>query len=414
MKEVVSDRCYDVLVIGAGGAGCAAAIEAQHAGKRVALLTAGAFADSKTARSQGCFQAVFDADDSIDAHVEDTLEAGERNNKEALVRILCERSVKTIRWLEALGVTFRKSEAGDFCLDTAGGLSHPRIVRCEYEGGKHIVDVLGRSIRGRDIDLFEHTPVNRLAAEAGGFLVCTDNNEAEALSCKSIVLATGGIVPHEKSAGLGAGSVSNTNGIEKLSEDLGLEIKGLELMQYHPTGIVLPKALRRKNVPEYVRGAGAPLLNKYGQSFVDPLLTRSQVCEAIVNECARGNGVETDDGRRGVWLDTPSIDRERGEGYCARHFSGLDAALKATGCDMSEEPLLVFPSLHYSLGGVVIDAHAQTSHPGVFAAGEATYGVHGEDRLAGNSLLELFVFGRLAGTNAARYADGLSPGGVGA
>ncbi|MCB1085946.1 MAG: FAD-binding protein [Verrucomicrobiae bacterium] len=221
---------------------------------------------------------------------------------------------------------------------------------------------------------------------------------------RTVVLATGGAMPEERSAGLVEEGLANMPDGLDLAARLGARVVMPDLVQYHPTGILLPKALRRKRLPETMRGAGARFLNREGEAFVDPLLTRNDLTQAIIEECQKGLGVETDDGRQGVWLDTPRIDQVNGAGYLREHFPTFHALFLEHGHDLTVDPVLVFPILHYTLGGVEIGPHAETAVPGLFAAGETTWGVHGMERLMGNSLLDIFVFGRIAGRSAAAKA----------
>jgi aspartate oxidase len=175
-------------------------------------------------------------------------------------------------------------------------------------------------------------------------------------------------------------------------------------VQYHPTGVILPSALRRVRLPETMRGNGAVLLDRHGEEFADSLMTRNALTQAIVEQCRIGNGVDTADGRRGVWLDTPRMDRLHGAGFTAERYPTFLQMFREQDHDLCTQPVLVYPVLHYSLGGVKLDERCETTVPGCFAAGEVTWGVHGKERLMGNSLLEIFVFGRIAGRNAAERA----------
>ena len=153
-----------------------------------------------------------------------------------------------------------------------------------------------------------------------------------------------------------------------------------------------------------LRAAGAVLLNASGVPFTDPMITRGMLSDAIVRECAEGRGVATDDGRVGVWLTTSRVDGARGRGYLAKTYPVLYEKFLEAGHDIAARDVLVYPIVHYSLGGIRIDSNAATSVSGLFAAGESTYGVHGKERLMGNSLMDIFVFGRIAGRSAALHS----------
>ena len=397
---------WDVVVIGSGGAGCAAAIEASLLGARVVILTKSDPFDSKTARAQGGIQAATGPGDSVDRHFQDTWEAGKRQASEPLVRLLAEKAPGTIRWLEGLGVAFDR-DGDDYRRLSAGGLSMPRVHTSGDAAGRGIAEAVLRRVEDLGIPVWHGTGVMDLEQAEGGFrlfLIKQGMIGDQTLFARTVILATGGTMPAEKSAGLVEEGVPGAPDGLALAARLGARVVMPDLVQYHPTGIVLPKSLRRKRLPETMRGCGARFLNRDGVEFVDPLLTRNDLTQAIIDECRRGLGIETDDGRQGVWLDTPRIDQLHGPGYLREHFPTFHELFLAEGHDLSAEPVLVFPILHYTLGGVEIDEHAQTAVPGLYAAGETTWGVHGMERLMGNSLLDIFVFGRIAGQSAARAA----------
>jgi len=211
-------------------------------------------------------------------------------------------------------------------------------------------------------------------------------------------------MPREKRVGVfNPGQEHIPDGVG-LAEQLGAKCENASLNQFHPTGILQPKSLRRERLPETMRAAGARILDKNFTEFVDPLTTRNKLTDAIVNCCDNGFGVVTDDGYQGVWLMTPDIDELNGKGYTASNYPKFYNLFIENNHDISLKPVLIYPIVHYSLGGIAIDENAETTVRGVFAAGETTWGVHGEERLMGNSLLDIFVFGKLAGKNAAQAA----------
>ncbi len=396
----------DVLVIGSGGAGCSAAIEASKHGLNVTIITKSDFLNSKTSRAQGGIQAAIGKDDSPEAHFEDTLKAGEYENNKALVKILTDKAPSTVEWLEQTGVVFDRD--GDrYKLQGAAGLSHKRILSCGDKSGNRLMAPIKQAVQEKPINIFEFTaPLKIDVNEDGSFqliLKSKGKNDTFDLHCNAIVLACGGYVPQEKKSGMATNAVEAIPDIFDLVKEIGLEIVFPDLMQYHPTGIVSPKAMRRMRVPETFRSAGANLLNKDLKAFCDPLTTRNKLTAIIAEECKNGNGVSTEDGRVGVWLNTPRIEELNGAGYIQKNFPGTYANFLKEGVNIAEEMVLVYPILHYSLGGIKIDENTETSVKGIFSAGEATYGVHGKDRLMGNSLLEIFVFGRRAGVFAANH-----------
>jgi aspartate oxidase len=181
--------------------------------------------------------------------------------------------------------------------------------------------------------------------------------------------------------------------------------------QFHPTGVIYPEQNVGLLITEKVRGAGAQLLNKDGEQFVYPLEPRDVESSAIIRECIeRGKGLETPTSRKGVWLDSPMLEIIHGEGFVEKNFPAKFRQFMRYGIDISKEPMLVFPTLHYQNGGVVINKKTETNVPGLFAAGEVTGGIHGRNRLMGNSLLDIVVFGRRGGLATAEFAQKTSNG----
>ena len=397
----------DVLVIGSGGAGCSAAIEANNSGCNVLMITLSEFLDSKTANAQGGIQAAISNEDSYEAHINDTLKAGEYENDIELVKILAKNAPDTIAWLEAKGVEFDK-KADKYHLQHAAGLSHARILSCGDKSGNRLMNPLKKTIENTNIEVWLTSyPTNITKENNGYFIVDIESKvhgKAKILS-KTIILACGGYIAPEKKIGLAKSNNRNIPDLYNILNQIGIEVILPDLLQYHPTGILLPKALRRERVPETVRSAGATILNKHLLEFCDPLELRNKLTNKIVEECKKGNGVQTKDGRIGVWLNTPKVEEIHGVGYYEKHFPTLLSNFSKHGIDIRNEMILVYPILHYSLGGIKIDKNSETNITGLFAAGEATYGVHGKDRLMGNSLLDIFVFGRIAGQNAAKTAQ---------
>jgi succinate dehydrogenase/fumarate reductase flavoprotein subunit len=186
---------------------------------------------------------------------------------------------------------------------------------------------------------------------------------------------------------------------------VGLEVCLLHTTQYHPTGAVYPEQAERLLISGKFRGAGAHLLNINGEQFVFEREPRDACAASIIRECVRvGKGVPTPAGKVGVWLDTPMIDIIHGEGALVKNFVGEYKVFKRYEIDITKEPILIYPTLHYQNGGLRFNEKGETAIPGLYAAGEVTGGVQGENRLGGNSLLDVLMFGRIAGKNAALYA----------
>jgi aspartate oxidase len=179
----------------------------------------------------------------------------------------------------------------------------------------------------------------------------------------------------------------------------------IDTMQYHPTGVAYPEQIVGQLVTEKVRGLGAQMVNIDSEQFIYPLETRDATASSIIRECkGRNKGITTPTGQPGVWLDSPMIDIIRGKGTIAKELPAMLRQFMRFGIDMSQEPVLIYPTLHYQNGGILIDANGQTTVANLFAAGEVEGGVHGRNRLMGNSTLDIFVFGRRAGKAAAERA----------
>jgi len=259
------------------------------------------------------------------------------------------------------------------------------------------------------IPVLEFTSVIELLMDdrgrvAGGIAVNMETQEYIVIRAKATILATGG------SGRLHLQNFPTTNHYGATGDGLvlayrvGAKLRDLDAAQYHPTGAVYPEALVGLLCTEKLRGFGAVPVNKDGETFVHPLEPRDVESAAYIRECyERNKGIETPTGLRGIWLDTPMIEEIHGEGTIDRYFAAMKRQFGRFDIDISKQPILVFPTLHYQNGGVEIDEYAQTSVPGLFAAGEVTGGVHGKNRLMGNSLLDYNVFGRRAGIYAAKY-----------
>ena len=403
LQEIPKD--LGVLIIGTGGAGCAAALEAKKRVDNVQMITKGIFLDSKTAYAQGGIQASIGESDSPEHHIEDTLKAGEYQNNRKLVEILSYKAFEAVQWLENLGVVFDK-DGDDYYLQNAGGLSHPRILSCGDKSGNRLMSPIRKAILDNNINVAEYITINDVEAKDGYYLVNLMNvitGESSSHRVKSLIIATGGFIPEDMQSGLSQKTQFKALNTFDLAKMIGLKLVKQDLVQYHPTGIISPKALRRSRIPETVRSAGASLLNKDLKEFCNSLDTRNNLTKRIIKECKDGKGIPTDDGRVGVWLNTPIIDEINGKGFLAKKFPSLYKSFFNLGLDIAENNVLIYPILHYSLGGIIIDENTSTNKTGIFAVGEATYGVHGNDRLMGNSLLEIFVFGRISGEKAAEF-----------
>jgi succinate dehydrogenase/fumarate reductase flavoprotein subunit len=410
------DYNVDVLVIGCGGAGASAAILANEAGARVLITTKLRLGDANTVGAQAGTQAADRPNDSPLDHYLDTMGGGHFENDPELVETLVKDAPDAIRWLEKLGVNWDKAADGSMRELSGGGTSRRRLHSARDYTGLEEMRVLRDEIRNKKINYLEFTSAVELILDdkgqiAGAVLLNMETEELKVARAKTVVLATGGI------GRLHIQGFPTTNHYGATADGLvlayraGAKLVFIDTMQYHPTGAVFPLPILGQLVTEKVRTLGAQLVNVRGEQFIMPLEPRDVVTSAIIRECReRGLGLRTPNGDSGVWLDSPMIDIIRGEGTVARELPAMVRQYKRFDIDISRQPILVYPTLHYQNGGIKIDTEGATNVPGLFAAGECTGGVHGRNRLIGNSTLELFVFGRRAGTAAANYAKDVKRG----
>ena len=402
------DARADVLVVGSGGAGMSAALAARAAGAWVTVVTKSALGAGNTGRAQGGIQAAIGDDDSAESHFEDTFAAGHRAARPALVRQLTGAGPDAIGWLESLGVTFSRDD-GRLRLLRCGGASRKRLLQAGERTGAEMVKALRAAVRAGGAEVRESTTLAALEPRGDGWVATLapgGNGERVVLRAGAVVLAAGGGLRGEADA-LGVGSTNHpdaTPEVLRMALELGAEGREVDSWQRHPTGSVWPEALSGYALPETTRGYGATLHDAEGERFVDELAPRDVVAQGIIDAVEEGRGVAAPDGRVGVWLDTPAIDRENGGGFTVERLTYVHKRYLKAGVDITRERVLVYPVLHYRNGGLAIDERAATTLPGLFAAGEIAGGVHGSNRLMGNSLLDTVVYGRRAGASAAEAA----------
>jgi len=398
----------DVLVIGGGGAGIAAALSAATMGARVILATKFGLGNSNTIMALGGMQVAVDETDSTWRHFADTLIAGQFAGRRSLVKTMVEDGPRVVEWLRQLGVNFDRDDSGNLAVRKAGGLTAPRIISVGDHTGLNILKVLKDEIRlHQRIDLLEFSPAVELTSNEfgecnGAILYHLPVKRYQAVRAKAVILATGGsgrlhVQGYPTSNNFGA-----TGDAVPLAYRAGAELVDLDSFQYHPTGLVYPDFMVGMLVSEAVRSSGAHLLNAANERFVDELETRDVCSAAIIRECREGRGVRTPGGRLGVWLDTPQLEKSKGKGFFRKKLPHLYKQMRRVNIDITRSPLLVYPTLHYQNGGIVIDEKGGTAVPKLYVAGEAAGGIHGRNRCMGNSLLDIFVFGRRAGLAAAR------------
>ncbi len=401
----------DVLIIGGGGAGAAAALLAQENGADVVLATKLRFGDANTMMAQGGIQAADKANDSPAQHYLDVIGGGGFANDPDLVEALVMDAPLVIAWLERLGVMFEKTPEGEMVTIHGGGTSRKRMHYCRDYSGAEIMRVLRDEVLNRErIRVIEFAPAIELVLNArgecaGAILQNLETNEHLLVGARTTILATGG------SGRLHYQGFPTTNHYGATADGLvlayraGARLAFIDTMQYHPTGAAYPEQILGQLVTEKVRGLGAQVCNFGGAQFVYPLETRDVEAAAFIRECQeRGKGIATPTGQLGVWLDSPMIDLINGAGTIAKELPAMVRQYKRFGIDMIREPILVYPTLHYQNGGVAIKSDGSTDVPNLFVAGEAAGGIHGRNRLMGNSLLDICVFGRRAGVAAAQRA----------
>jgi aspartate oxidase len=394
----VADSPFDVLVIGSGASGLAAAVSASHAGARVALATKGTLQSCNSAKAQGGIQAAFGNDDSPEQHAEDVWKSSHETADRRLVEILTSEAPSAINWLEELGVEFTH-ENGGYRLARCGGASRKRLLQVGDRTGHAITTALRDRVEASDIRTFPKSPLAELARTENGWRArCGDH----AIDATTVVLAAGGrcFRVAEERGELSTNHPGATGEVTQMAVDLGAKLRDFDALQYHPNGGAWPQNMQGYSIPETTRAYGAVLLNADGEEFTDSLGPRDAVSQAIFDEVEKGKGVETPDGRPAVYLDTTRIseaDANVSLPYMLRRY-------RAGGIDPLAERILTYPVLHYQNGGLVIDENSETTIDGLYACGEIAGGTHGRNRMMGNSLLECCVFGRRAGKAAAEKA----------
>jgi len=390
----------DVLVIGSGASGLAAAVSAHRAGASVALAVKGSLQSCNSAKAQGGIQAAFGDDDSPEQHAEDVWKSSHETADRRLVEVLTGEAPGAIHWLEELGVQFTR-ENGGYRLAKCGGASRKRLLQVGDRTGHAITAALRDAVEASTVKTFTKSPLSSLEPAANGWRAHCGEHVIEA---GAVVLAAGGRCYREaKERGeLSTNHPGATGEVTQIALDLGAESRDLDALQYHPNGGAWPANMQGYSIPETTRAYGATLLNAEREEFTDPLGPRDEVSQAIFDEVAAGRGVETPDGRPAVYLDTtriPEADADVSLPYMLRRY-------RAAGLDPLQKAILTYPVLHYQNGGLMIDDQGETTLEGVFACGEIAGGTHGRNRMMGNSLLECTVFGRRSGAAAAEKVRG--------
>jgi succinate dehydrogenase / fumarate reductase flavoprotein subunit len=408
------DYDVDILIIGSGGSGLAAALWANKTGAKpedILIATKLRLGDANSKMSQAGIQAADRYQDSPMLHYLDIIGAGHFVNDPELVKTLVLEAPSVIKWHEDdLAVIYDKEPDGTMVETLIGGLSRLRVHSCRDYTGLEIMRALMDKVLNSEIPILEFSAAIELIMDekgqvAGAVLWNMETEEYAIVRAKSTIMATGGF------GRLHIQGFPTTNHYGSTSDGLvigyraGAKFRDMDSVQYHPTGAAYPEAILGLLCTAKLRGQGAQPVNKHGEAFVNPLEPRDVEAAAIIRECyERNKGVETPTGMRGVWLDTPMIDIINGDGMIEKAFPAMFRQYKRQDIDIRKDPILVFPTLHYQNGGLVINVKAETTVPALFAAGEVTGGVHGKNRLVGNSWMEIQVFGRRAGIYAAERA----------
>ncbi len=399
----------DVLVIGSGGAGCRAAIEARKYGLKVIIVSKGlSFKSGCTTLAEGGYNAAFgyvDTEDTVEDHFKDTLKGGAYLNDPELVKILVEEAPERLNELEGFGALFDRQKSGKLNQRPFGGQTYRRTCFQGDRTGHEMMTALKEEVIRQDIETVDEVMITSLLTDdqgrsvTGACGISLRYSEFLTFQAKSTILTTGGagwLYPVTSNA------LQKTGDGFSLAYDVGADLLDMEQVQFHPTGMLYPESRKGVLVTEAVRGEGGILLNKDGERFMknyDPrgeLATRDVVARAIYNEIREGRGTE----KGGVYLDvthlSPEIIEEKLETMLLQFLD--------VGLDIRKQPMEVAPTAHHFMGGTRINQHGETSLKNLYAAGEAAGGVHGANRLGGNALADTQVFGKRAGKKAAENA----------
>ena len=409
------DYDVDVLIIGGGGAGSSAAIEAHENGANVMIVTKLRIGDANTMMAEGGIQAADKPGDSPAQHFLDAYGGGHFAAQKDLLYKLVTEAPDAIRWLDNLGVEFDKAPDGTMITTHGGGTSRKRMHAAKDYSGAEIMRTLRDEVLNRGIPVVDFTSAIELIKDenghcAGAVLQNMETKELLVARAKTVVLATGGAGRlHYQGFPTSNHYGATADGLI-LGYRAGARLLYPDTLQYHPTGAAFPAQIYGALVTEKVRSLGAMLINANGEAFMNPLETRDVSAASIIRECRdRHNGVDTPEGQA-VWLGTPMIEMKHGEGTIEKRIPAMMRMFAKHNIDIRKEPILVYPTLHYQNGGLKITDDGQTDIENLFAAGEVVGGIHGRNRLMGNSLLDIIVFGRNAGRNASEKAKSVQIG----
>lgn len=409
------DYDVDVLIIGGGGAGTSAAIEADNAGAKVMIVTKLRMGDANTMMAEGGIQAADKENDSPAIHYLDAFGGGHFAAKPELLYRLVTEAPEAIQWLNNLGVEFDKAPDGTMITTHGGGTSRKRMHAAKDYSGAEIMRTLRDEVLNREIPVVDFTAAIELILDekgqaAGAVLLNMETKEILVARAKTVIIATGGAGRlHYQGFPTSNHYGATADGLV-LAYRAGAKLLYADTLQYHPTGAAYPEQIFGALVTEKVRSLGAKLINVDGEAFMHPLETRDVSAASIIRECSdRGKGVKTPQGYA-VWLDTPMIEIKGGPGTIEKRIPAMMRMFGKYDIDIRKQPILVYPTLHYQNGGIDINRECESGVPNLFVAGEAVGGIHGRNRLMGNSLLDIIVFGRNAGKSAAARAQDTTTG----
>ncbi len=400
---------HDVLVIGAGGAGLRAALEALAQGVSVGVVSKSLLGKAHTVMAEGGIAAAMGNVDSADGwkpHFRDTMRGGKMLNNWRMAQLHAQEAPDRVRELEQWGAIFDRTADGNILQRAFGGHTYKRLCHVGDRTGLEMIRTLQDRGVQQGFDVYMECTIVRLLTEGercvGAIGYWREQGRFVVFKAKSVVMATGGI---GKAWPITSNSWEYTGDGMALAYEAGAELMDLEFVQFHPTGMVWPPGVQGILVTEAVRGEGGILRNKLGERFMekyDPkrmeLSTRDVVARSIYTEVKEGRGTE----HGGAYLDISHKPAE----YVKKKLPSMYHQFKELAdVDITKEPMEVGPTCHYVMGGIRVEAEtAQSTLPGLFAAGEAAAGLHGANRLGGNSLSDLLVFGRRAGLAAAKHA----------
>ena len=402
-------RECDVLVIGSGGAGCRAAIEARKSNLKVSIVSKGlSFKSGCTTLAEGGYNAAFayvDAEDSVEAHFEDTMKGGAYLNDMCLVKILVSEAQDRLIELESYGAIFDRQKSGKLNQRPFGGQSFRRTCFQGDRTGHEMMMALKEEVIRQKIETFDEIMITSLLMDKrnnrviGACGVSLKTSNMIIFKAKSTIIASGGagwLYPVTSNA------IQKTGDGYSLAYNVGADLLDMEQIQFHPTGMLYPESRKGVLVTEAVRGEGGKLFNVNMERFMKnydergELATRDVVARAIYNEIREGRG--TDNG--GVYLDVTHLPNKLIE----EKLETMLLQFMDVGVDIREEAMEVAPTAHHFMGGIKIKPGGETTVENLFAAGEASGGIHGANRLGGNALADTQVFGKRAGESAAKNA----------